>query len=101
MPQIASLAEFNRNQTKMLEQLAETKQPIYLTRNGAKSVVVMDTEAFENSMLNRESLKEEELKIYQGLMRGMSDYVEGRTLTKDEFRRRVAEKNFEKNGSQV
>ncbi len=94
MPQIASLAEFNRNQTKMLEQLAETKQPIYLTRNGAKSVVVMDTEAFENSMLNWDNVKQEELKIYQSLMRGMEDYVEGKTLTKDEFKRRVSEKNL-------
>ena len=94
MPHIASLAEFNRNQKKMLEQLAESRQPIYLTRNGAKSVVVMDCDAFESTMTSREAAKEEELRVYQGLMRGMSDYVQGRTFSKAELRRRVAAKNF-------
>ena len=95
MPQIASLSEFNRNQTKMLDQLAKSKQPIYLTRNGANSVVVMDTDAFDEYMVNSETAKNEELRVYQGLMRGMSDYVEGRTLSKEELRHRISSKDFD------
>ena len=95
MPQIASLSEFNRNQTKMLDQLAKSKQPIYLTRNGANSVVVMDTDAFDECMVNSETAKSEELRVYQGLMRGMSDYVEGRTLSKEELRHRISSKDFD------
>ena len=95
MSQIASLSEFNRNQTKMLDQLAKSKQPIYLTRNGANSVVVMDTDAFDECMVNSETAKNEELRVYQGLMRGMSDYVEGRTLSKEELRHRISSKDFD------
>ena len=95
MPQIASLAEFNRNQTKMLEQLATTKRPIYLTRNGANAVVVMDSEAFENFSFNQENAKLEEMRVYEGIMRGMSDYVTGKTFSKEELKRRISEKSFE------
>ena len=95
MPQIASLAEFNRNQTKMLEQLATTKRPIYLTRNGANAVVVMDSGAFENLSFNHENAKLEEMRVYEGIMRGASDYLTGKTLSKDELKRRISEKSFE------
>ena len=95
MPQIASLAEFNRNQTKMLEQLATTKRPIYLTRNGANAVVVMDSEAFEKFSFNQENAKLEEMRVYEGIMRGMSDYVTGKTFSKEELKRRISEKSFE------
>lgn len=66
-----------------------------MTRNGAKSVVVMDCEAFENTMMDRELAKEEELRVYRGLMRGISDYVQGKTFSKAEFKRRIAAKSFE------
>ena len=95
MPQIASLAEFNRNQTRMLEQLASTKRPIYLTRNGANAVVVMDSEAFEKFSFNQENAKLEEMRVYEGIMRGMSDYVSGKTFSKEELKRRISEKSFE------
>lgn len=47
MPAVASLSEFNRNQTALIDTLEKTQEPIYLTRNGKASVVVMDAAAFD------------------------------------------------------
>ncbi len=79
MPAIASLSEFNRNQAAVIDRLEETQQPIYLTRNGKASVVVMDAEAFDRAMSFREKARKREMEVYQGLMRGYSDVLEGKT----------------------
>ena len=89
MPKIISLSEFNRNQSAVLEELSTNKQPIYLTRNGASSAVVMDTTYFENSQLDREAVKQEEMNIYAKLVAGMNDYVQGNVLSKEEMKRRI------------
>ena len=39
MPAIRSLSEFNRSQNALIEELADTREPLYLTRNGAACVV--------------------------------------------------------------
>ena len=67
MPAVASLSEFNRNQTALIDTLEKTQEPIYLTRNGKASVVVMDAEAFDR------------MDVYQGLMRGYADVLDGKT----------------------
>lgn len=79
MPAVASLSEFNRNQTAVIEKLEETQQPLYLTRNGRASVVVMDAAAFDRAMSYREEARRREIEVYQGLMRGYEDVLAGKT----------------------
>ena len=81
MPSVAPLAEFNRNQSEMIAELAETGEPIYLTRNGRAYVVVMDAEAFDRAQSFREELRERELETLSQLLEGYRDKQEGRTLT--------------------
>ena len=79
MPTVASLSEFNRNQTALIDTLEKTQEPIYLTRNGKASVVVMDAAAFDRMMSVRERAQKCEMDVYQGLMRGYADVLEGKT----------------------
>ena len=78
MPAVESLAEFNRNQTSVIEKLAETQEPMYLTRNGKASVVVMDAAAFDRAMSFIGETRQREMGVYGGLMRGYQDVLEGR-----------------------
>ena len=79
MPAVASLSEFNRNQTALIDTLEKTQEPIYLTRNGKASVVVMDAAAFDRMVSAKERAQKREMDVYQGLMRGYADVLDGKT----------------------
>ncbi len=79
MPAVASLSEFNRNQTALIDTLEKTQEPIYLTRNGKASVVVMDAAAFDRMVSAKECAQKREMDVYQGLMRGYADVLDGKT----------------------
>ena len=81
MPDIKSLSEFNRNQNAFIEDLSQSGKPLYLTRNGSACVVVMDAGAFDEAMAFRNAVLEQEMKTYQGLMRGYRDYLEGNVVS--------------------
>ena len=78
MPAVTSLSDFNRNQSEVIARLSETKEPLYLTRNGKSAVVVMDAEAFDRALSFREEVRERELSVYAGLLRGYQDVQDGK-----------------------
>lgn len=83
MPQIKSLSDFNRNQNALIEELGQTGEPLYLTRNGAACLVVMDSEAFDVAMRFRDELREQEIRTYRGIMRGYEQYLNGEVISAD------------------
>lgn len=80
MPKVKSLSDFNRNQSSIIEELQQTGEPIYLTRNGSASLVVMDAESFDRQMSLRASALANEMKVYDSLMAGYADYLEGNVV---------------------
>lgn len=78
MPAIASLTDFNRNQNEIVAQLHESGQPLYLTRNGKASVVVMDAEAFDAAMSFRTEMREREMRVCNGILRGYEEALDGK-----------------------
>ena len=84
MPAIKALSDFNRHQNAFIDELASTREPLYLTRNGAACVVVMDAAAFDEAMSFRDELREQEMRTYRGLLRGYQDVLEGKTVPADE-----------------
>ena len=84
MPAIKALSDFNRHQNTFIDELASTREPLYLTRNGAACVVVMDAAAFDEAMSFRDELREQEMRTYRGLLRGYQDVLEGKTVPADE-----------------
>lgn len=83
MPAVKSLSDFNRNQSSIIAELEETQQPLYLTRNGSASIVVMDAAAFDKALSFRKSVYENEMRVYGSLMKGYADYLEGNTVSAD------------------
>lgn len=84
MPKVTSLSDFNRNQTAIIDELHETEAPIYLTRNGSASVVVMDAEAFDKCMSFRSSIASNEMRVYNKLLEGYFDYQQGNMVSATE-----------------
>ncbi len=84
MPSVKPLSEFNRNQTALIEELHQSGQPIYLTRNGSASIVVMDAEAFDRELSYKASAYANEMRVYNSLMAGYADVLEGRMTEADE-----------------
>ncbi|WP_154052954.1 type II toxin-antitoxin system Phd/YefM family antitoxin [Olsenella uli] len=95
MPAMTSIADFTRRPGEIISELHETQQPLYLTRNGKSSVVVMDAEAFERAMSFREQARERETRVYDGIMRGIEDFQRGNvTDAKEGLARIRAEKGW-------
>lgn len=84
MPAIASLTDFVRNQSDMIESLQKSGEPMYLTRNGKSSVVVMDAEAFDAAMSYRNRVNKLEMDAYAGILRGYEDYLIGNVMESDD-----------------
>lgn len=89
MPTVKPLSEFNRNQSALLEELHATGQPIYLTRNGSAEVVVMDADAFDREVSYRASAYANEMRVYNSLMRGYADVIDGKLVPAEEAEARI------------
>jgi prevent-host-death family protein len=77
MAKTAPLSEFNRNQTKLIQELQESGEPLYLTRNGRTTLVVMDADAYDREREMREGLRRREEATLHALMRGYQDVIDG------------------------
>ena len=78
MPAIKPLSDFVRSPGSMIDELRETQEPIYLTKNGSSSIVVMDAAAYDRQMRHLEMQREREMRAYEGLVAGYEDMVCGR-----------------------
>ena len=95
MSAIRPLSDFTRNQASIIDSLAETKEPLYLTRNGSACVVVMDAAAFDEAMGFHNELREREMHAYRGITRGIEEFSEGDFIDADEADRLIrAEKGW-------
>lgn len=83
MPRVKPLSEFNRNQSALIDELHENGQPIYLTRNGSASIVVMDADAFDRQMSYRAGAYANEMRVYDHLMEGYADVIDGKVIDAD------------------
>ncbi len=89
MPKVKPLSEFNRNQSAIIEELERTHEPIYLTRNGHSSVVVMSSDAFDAMTSFRNRIYAQEMRVYQKLMDGYEAYRDGKFIAADEADARI------------
>lgn len=78
MPTVMPVSELQRNMGSIATQCHETKEPIYLTKNGKASLVVMDAIEFDSRFAALEGLREHEERIHRAISRGYDDMVNGR-----------------------
>lgn len=50
MPTIKPISELQRNAAALVREAMETKEPIYLTKNGSASVVLLDAEEYDRQV---------------------------------------------------
>lgn len=86
MPIIKSSSELQRNFGAVSEIAHETREPIYITRNGEASLVVMDAEAFETTLDLQRRIYEREMRICEAVTRSEEDFEAGRGMSLEEIR---------------
>ena len=84
MPTVKPISELQRNMGAIARECHETGEPIYLTKNGSASLVVMDAEAFDRLMAVHDDVYERESRVYDAIMRGLEDMNAGRVRTLDQ-----------------
>jgi len=71
-----------RRATEILSDLEEHKEPILITQHGLPSAYLVDVETFE--------LEQRRMTILEGIARGEKALAEGRAMTHEEVKRRLA-----------
>lgn len=86
MPLIRSSSDVQRNMGEIYDVCRRTREPVYITRNGETSLVLMDAAAFEEREAMHRDL-EHELALFKTLMQSEIDRLEGRVHDWDEVKR--------------
>ena len=84
MPVVLPVSELQRNMGAVAEQCHESKRPIYLTKNGKASLVVMDAAEFDALFSALEDLRVHEERVERAISRGYDDLVNGRVRPLDQ-----------------
>lgn len=79
---IELVTTLKRQATELLSDLERNKQPILITQHGLPSAYLVDVESYER-MLQR-------MNLLEGIARGEMAIEEGRTLSHEQARKRMA-----------
>ena len=74
---IRPISYIKANAAEILEQVNETRRPVYVTQNGEARAVLIDTESYENM--------KKAIGLLKLLTQGESDIVEGKILSQEDF----------------
>ena len=83
MPQIIPIRDL-KNTTAISQMCHDSKEPIFVTKNGYGDMVVMSMEVFHRAMHLNE--------VYAGLAAAEAQIAEGRTIDADESVRSIRER---------
>ena len=112
MPTIRPCADLRNNYNEISRICHQTKEPMYITRNGANDLVVLSDEAYENMRKNIEEVEEERInrliskqfdkhyatfeefkkEFFKKITQALKDVDEGRYQTMEEFCSEMEEK---------
>ncbi|KGP74774.1 prevent-host-death protein [Desulfosporosinus sp. Tol-M] len=74
---IRPISYIKANAAEILEQVNETRRPVYVTQNGEARAVLVDTESYENM--------KKAIGLLKLLTQGESDIVNGKVLSQEDF----------------
>ena len=74
---IRPISYIKANAAEILEQVNETRRPVYVTQNGEARAVLVDTESYENM--------KKAIGLLKLLTQGESDIVDGKVLSQEDF----------------
>ena len=87
MPTVRPISDLQRNLGEISAECHETGKPIYLTKNGAASLVVMDAQAYDERFEALDGVAEHEQLVQRAVARGYDDMLHGRTRSWADARR--------------
>ena len=87
MPILKPSSDLQRNIGEIYDICKKTRKPVYITRNGEASLVVMDANAFDEMQDLQEMLYAREMRVLQSLVKAREDAEAGRLVPFDEIRR--------------
>lgn len=73
MPLTRTATDLQRNMGEVSAICHETRQPVYITKNGGADLVLMDADAFEAAMELRDLAYERELRTLNGIVKGRDE----------------------------
>lgn len=85
MPTVLPVSEMQRNGAALVEEAQRTKEPIYLTKHGKASVVLVDAAAYDEAMTFQKALYEHERRVYEGIMKGHAEIESGLGIPLEEI----------------
>ncbi|TGE39161.1 type II toxin-antitoxin system Phd/YefM family antitoxin [Desulfosporosinus fructosivorans] len=74
---IRPISYIKANAAEILEQVNETRRPVYVTQNGEARAVLVDTESYENM--------KKAIGFLKLMTQGERDIVEGKVLSQEDF----------------
>jgi len=74
---IRPISYIKANAAEILEQVNETRRPVYVTQNGEAKAVLLDPESYEKM--------KKAIGLLKLLTQGEHDIIEGKVLSQDEF----------------
>ena len=74
---IRPISYIKANAAEILEQVNETRRPVYVTQNGEARAVLVDTESYENM--------KKAIGLLKLLTQGERDIVDGKFLSQEDF----------------
>lgn len=92
MPITCTATDVQRNMSSVYELCRETRQPVYITKNGSADLVIMDAKAFEETQELQRLVYEREMRTYRALMKSQEEFERGEYSSLSEV---LAEMDFE------
>jgi len=74
---IRPISYIKANAAEILEQVNETRRPVYVTQNGEAKAVLVDTDSYEKMR--------QAIGLLKLLAQGEHDIVEGKVLSQEDF----------------
>lgn len=87
MPLTRTATDLQRNMGAVSSICHETRQPVYITKNGDADLVIMDATAFEEAMELRELVYKREMRTLEGIMKGREEIRRGLGRSYSEIRK--------------
>ncbi len=86
MPLVKTASDLQRNISEVYDLCEKTKEPVYITRNGEASLVVMDAQAFDDAMAFRNISLEYDAQRSRAIEHAQEQVTQGEFVTLDEAR---------------
>ncbi len=78
MPAVKPISDLQRNLGAIADSCHQSGEPVYLTKNGSASLVLIDAAAYDEQTRVLNAVREREERVQRAIARGYDDLLNGR-----------------------